>query len=160
MTTLILYATKHGCTKKAAAMLEKRLPPPVTVQPIERSGEIDLEDFDTVIIGGSIHAGRLQSKLQRYCEQNAQALEKKRLGLYLCCMFEGPKRQTQLEEAFAERLRARACCIGLFGGELLFEKMSFIERAIVKKVAKVSQNVSKFDEQAVEAFARDMTRGC
>jgi len=54
---------------------------------------------------------------------------------------------------FWRHLRAHASARGLFGGALDFDKLGFFERAVVKKVAGVSQSVFKVDREAIDAFA-------
>ena len=70
MKTLILYATRHGCAEKCATKL-----------------------------GGSIHAGKIQKGVKDFCAKNLEVLKGKRLGLYLCCMEEGPKAEAQFAAA-------------------------------------------------------------
>ena len=43
--------------------------------------------------------------------------------------------------------------IGLFGGEITFDKMNALEKMIVKKVAKIGQDVSKLNHLAIKEFA-------
>ena len=153
MKTLIVYDTKHGCTLSAAATLKSLLRDDVTVVHVKERSGIDLNTFDVVIVGGSIHAGRVQGRIKKFCEENLAVLEKKRLGLYLCCMYEGEKATAQFEGAFPEKLRKHAVAVGLFGGVVDFDKMNFVERAIVKKVSGVSETVSNVKEDAIEQFA-------
>ncbi|MBL7138822.1 MAG: hypothetical protein ISS17_08615, partial [Bacteroidales bacterium] len=46
--------------------------------------------------------------------------------------------------------------LGLFGGELEFEKLNAFERMIIKQVVNISVDVSKFNEQAVKEFVGKM----
>lgn len=156
MKTIIIYMTSHGCAEKSAGVLKERLGSDVDVCNLKKDTPPDLGIYDTVIIGGSIHAGRVQGKLKKFCAAQAEILEKKRLGLYLCCMETGEKAQKQFDDAYPEGLRKKAIACGLFGGEFNFDKMNFIEKVIVKKVANVTESVSHFHMQAVEDFAKKM----
>jgi len=156
MRTLIAYATNHGCSAAAAARLAARLGGDAVVVDLRDNDKPDLARFDAVVVGGSIHAGQVQKAVRRFCAANAAALRGKRLGLFLCCMYEGDTARQQLEAAFPSELRAHASATGLFGGAFDFERMSFIERAIVKKVAGVSESVSRLDEAAIERFAAEL----
>ena len=156
MKTLIAYATRYGCAKKAAEALRERLGGEVTLVDLRDDGDPDPGPFDAVIVGGSIQAGRVQRKVRAYCDARSAQLLGKRLGLYLCCMYEGDVAAKQLAGAFPEALRGRAAATGLFGGELDIEKIGFVARLVVKKVAGVTESVFKFDEKAVAAFAEKM----
>lgn len=152
MKTLIVYASKHGSSEKAATMLKEKLKSDVTLHNIKKKGLPELNDFDSVIVGGSIHAGEIQSKIKNYCKANSETLSKRHLGLYLCCM-DKEKAQLQFEKAYHEDLREKALTTSLFGGEFVIEKMNWFERAIVKKVAGVNKSVSNIDIGAIERFA-------
>lgn len=152
MKTLILFATRHGSSEKAAQMLKEQLISDVTLHNIKDKGTPDISDFDSVIIGGSIHAGEIQRNIKRYCEKNFEILLKKHLGLYLCCM-DKEKAQMQFEKAYNEELRESTIASSLFGGEFAMDKMNFLERSIVKKVAGIEKSVSNIDHAAIKRFA-------
>ena len=73
-------------------------------------------------------------------------------------MEEGDTARKQMEDNLPEDLRAHASALGLFGGEFDFEKMNFLEKAIVKKVAGVEKTVSRIDTEAVKTFLADFRR--
>jgi menaquinone-dependent protoporphyrinogen oxidase len=153
MSTLIAFATSHGCTENAAHMLERQLDDEVTLVNLKKRSRPDFSSFDTIIIGGSIHAGQIQGKVKRFCRQNLDTLKQKRLGLFLCCMEEGDTAQKQFDEAFPAELRNHAAVTGLFGGAFNFDKMNFLQRAIVKKAAGITESVSKIKEDNIQRFA-------
>ncbi len=158
MKTVILYATRHGAAEEAALLIQKKLGE-ADVFNIKKDPIGDLGGYDTVIVGGSIHAGRIQPAVRKLLGKHAELLLEKRLGLYLCCMYEGETAQEQFDDAFPQHLRDHAVVCGLFGGKFDLEKMSFFERAIVKQVAGVTQSVSKIDKEAIAAFAEQMGGG-
>ena len=153
MKTLIAYATRYGCARRAAEALGSLLGGEVSLVDLKADGDPDPGPFDAVIVGGSIQAGSVQKRVRAYCARRSAELLGKRLGLYLCCMYEGDVAAKQLADAFPEALRSHATASGLFGGEIDLEKIGFIAKVVVKKVAGVTENVSKFDEKAVAAFA-------
>jgi menaquinone-dependent protoporphyrinogen oxidase len=153
MSTLIAYMTRHGCAEKAAELLEGKMNDDVAIINLKKDSKPDLSKFDTIIIGGSIHAGQIQNRIKKFCQKNLNTLLKKRLGLFLCCMEEGETAQKQFEDAYSEELRNHAAAKGLFGGEFDLNRMNFFERAIVKKAANISENVSKLNEAAIYQFA-------
>jgi menaquinone-dependent protoporphyrinogen oxidase len=155
MKTLILYATKHGCAEKCAAKLGGHLGGDVTAVNLNDAGPVDLGDYDTVVIGGSIYAGKIQSKVKAFCERNSEALKAKRLGLFICCLLE-KQAQQEFEAAFPAELIKSAAAKGIFGGEASLDQMTWIERFLMKKVGKMTESVSRIDENAILQFARDL----
>ncbi len=152
MSTIICYMTSNGCTEKVSGLLKSKLAGEVKLANLKHEPEPDLESFSTIIIGGSIHAGRIQKKISSFCQQKEQMLLQKRIGLFICCMEEGEKAQAEFEQAYPESLRQSAAAIGCLGGEFNFERMNLIQRIIVRKVAKVSQTVSRLNQSAIDAF--------
>lgn len=158
MKTLIAYASKHGCAEKCAHLLKKKLSGDVEVFDLKQKFNAEMGSFDTVVIGGSIHAGKIQSSIRKFCAKRLEHLRNKKIGLFLCCMEKGEKAQKQFDGAFPAELRIRASASGLFGGAFDFEKMNFFERAIIKKIAKLDRSVSKIDQEAISRFAEELNR--
>ena len=156
MSTLIVYATRHGCTEKAADILVKNLGSDVSVANLKENKNPDLTKADTIIVGGSIHAGQIQGKIKKFSKKNLDILKQKRLGLFLCCMEEGKKAQEQFDHAYPAELREHASATGLFGGEFNFDMMNFLERFIIKKIAGTTENVSKIKEEQIKKFAQEI----
>ncbi len=156
MSTAIVYISKQGTTRKVAHLLKGKSNSSVDLIDLKKVQKPDIGLYDTVIIGGSIHAGMIQKRIQKFCELNSELLMKKTLGLFLCCMYEDETAIEQFNIAFPERLRNHAKATGLFGGEFIFEKMNFFEKLIVKKVSGFKETVSKINMDEVEKFAQKM----
>lgn len=154
MNTLIVYATTHGCTEKYVQLMRKGISGDVTVLNLKgrKVQNHDFEDFQNVIIGGSIHAGQMQKSVKDFMKRHSLELLHRKLGLFLTCMEEGDTARKQFEDNFPEEFRIHASAAGIFGGEFDFKKMNFLEKAIVKKVAGIKESVSRMDEGAVRDF--------
>jgi menaquinone-dependent protoporphyrinogen oxidase len=156
MKTLIVYATRHGCTETCSEKLKSQIPGGADLVNLKRNADAPVEHYDTVLIGGSIHAGRIQKSVKKFCEKREAALLQKKIGLFLCCMEEGDKAKTQFETAFPASMRDRASARGLFGGEFNFERMNWVERAIVEKIAKTERSISKISGEKISRFISDL----
>jgi len=145
--------SKHGCTRQASPLLKDRISSG-DIELLElKKTKITLDDYDFIVIGGSIHAGSVQKGIYDFCMQNIEILKRKKLGLFICCMKEGKEAKTQFENAFPEELRNHSSANGLFGGEFNFKKMNFMERFLVRKIAKVDKSVSNLNKEAINKFA-------
>ncbi len=144
----------HGCAEKAAVMLSKISWKEVDLVNLREHPPPDLGKYDTVIIGGSIHMETIQDKIKKFCNENEQELLGKRLGLYLCHIYEGESALIQFRNAYTKKLRDHAVAKGLFGGELNIEKMSPYEKSLMKKAGGVDKNISRINQQAIEGFGR------
>jgi menaquinone-dependent protoporphyrinogen oxidase len=153
MKIIILYMSSHGCSEKVANTINERLDDhEVTLHNLKNKMLPHLNGYDVVIIGGSIHAGSIQSKIRSYCVKNEGLLLQKKLGLYLCCMEKGDVARKQFDEAYPANLRKAAIARGLMGGEFNFDKMNFFEKAIVKKVAKIDESISEIKFDIIDDF--------
>ncbi|OIJ19420.1 flavodoxin [Anaerobacillus alkalidiazotrophicus] len=153
MKTAIIYATSRGTTEKAANILMNELHSDVTLINLKKEKSIHLSTYDSVILGSSIHAGMVQGKMKKFININQEELQSKKLGLFICCMYDGEKAKLQFEMAYPEQLRKNAVATGIFGGEFDFAKMNFLEKFIVKVVDQKASNISTLSQQEIKKFA-------
>lgn len=153
MKTIIIYATKHGFTKKCCEKLSEKLNGQVELYNLKENKTVELVQYDKVIIGGSVYVGQIQKEVKEFCLKHIDELKKKKLGLFICGMVEEDKAAEELNNFFSEELINSAVVKGNFGGEFIFSKMNFFERFIIKKIAKTSKDISNFKEENVNKFA-------
>lgn len=159
MPTLIAYAGKHGSTAKYAADLAKMLPGQVKMVDLRKAPDVDLSQYDTVVLGSAIYAGQIQKELRDFSARNLAALLPKKLGLYICCWFAGEQAQKQLQAGFPAELLEAAIVKACFGGEMNLAEMNLAERLAVKLVAKVRESESHYSLAAVQEFAQILCSG-
>ncbi|MBS4211348.1 flavodoxin domain-containing protein [Neobacillus rhizophilus] len=154
MKTLIVYCSSHGTTEKAVSVLCVNIEGEVLAVDLKRDKILfDLDDYDGVIIGGSIHAGEIQRKIKQFIKQHHDELLEKVVGLFLCCIRDGDIAVEQFNHAFPQDLRKNSVAMGLFGGEFIVSKMNFFERQVVKKVDSVIKDESHLNLNAIMEFA-------
>ncbi|MBU7006913.1 flavodoxin domain-containing protein [Phosphitispora fastidiosa] len=160
MKTLIIYTTKYGCTEKAASILKSKMTGEVSVANIAREKAPSLEPFDNVILGGSIYVGKIQKALTKYIDNNLPVLLGKRVGLFICAGQPEPVCSKELEDSFPEELFKHAVVKEVFGHEYRLEKVSFIHKMILRKVAGVTESASALSEEKITSFAKVMEYYC
>ena len=158
MKTAIIYSTTHGFTTSVVQQLKEKLNGEVDIINLRQGHPSGLDSYHRIILGGSIHAGQIQRRLRDFIEQNLDVLANKELGLFICCMHEGQEAKDQLLNAFPEKLHQYSKAEAILGGAFDFDKMNFLERMIVRKVAGVRESTRKTDHKAVERFARRMDK--
>ena len=156
MKTAIIYASKHGTTEMVARKIQKSLGEDrAQLFNLKRNKPFDLSSFEQVIVGGSIHAGSIQKQVSKFLDRHRPELLERRLGLFLCCMHE-QEAENEFSAAFPEVLRNHAITSKIVGGEFRFDKMHFIEKALVKKIAGVNESVSKIDEGKIRELIEEL----
>lgn len=136
MKILVLYASKHGCTKDCATYLVSKLNHETTLINLTAlSNTFDLQPYDWIIIGGSIHIGKIQKEVTLFCEQYLPTLLTKNICLFLCCTT--PDQVNDFfKHNFPAPLLAHAKKSMNFGGDLRPEKMGFFSKKLVSMVSK------------------------
>lgn len=159
MKTAIVYFSKYGTTEKVAHLIGEQLNwDEVYYISLKTNKTPDIKAYDKIIIGTSIYAGNPAKAIKNFCNKNKHILESKKIGLYICCM-EKQKGQEQLENAYPAYLQNIAIAKGIMGGEFLFDKMNFLERFAIKRIAKTDISISNINKEAIRLFSdRMMTR--
>jgi menaquinone-dependent protoporphyrinogen oxidase len=156
---VIVYMSKHGTTEKVANMIKDSINnEPVTLINLKTFKNPDVSKCNLIIIGGSIHVGKIQKNVTRFCKKNEKLLLTKKIGLYLCCMFKGDEAQKEFNKAYSEKLRNHAKAKALMGYELYFEKMNPVIRSIMKKLTGESQNVYNIDIESFNGFLIELRK--
>jgi menaquinone-dependent protoporphyrinogen oxidase len=157
MKTAILFTSKHGTTAKVAQIIAEQLSDNrISIIDLKKKKHPDVNPYDGIILGTSIYAGTSSKKMQRFCKDNIETLRQKRLALFVCGMeLDGAKKQQELAKAYPQELYEYAVSKCFAGGEFLFEKMNFFERAIIKRIAKTDKSVSSINEDAVGRFVTE-----
>ena len=137
MKVLIVYATKHGSSKEAAEMLANS---------IKKNAEVSLfnindnppspEDFDAVVVGGSIRFGKLNSKLKKYIKAHKALLAEKMSAIFICCGI-----AKDFEDYVTMQLPSDLNCplgIHYFGGHLKPDRVHGIFDKILVKAMRES----------------------
>ncbi len=135
MKTLIVYATKYGCTKECVNELYSKIKGEVVTADIKAGNVPSLKGFDNIIVGGSIYVGNLDKKLKQFMETNEITLANKNLWLFMVCGF-ADKAQETMNAAFPKALLKSAKSVQCFGGELNTSKMKFLHKKVVEAVTK------------------------
>ena len=156
--TLIVYATKHGSAEDCAKELAEMMDSDTYVANLKREKSFDLASYDKIIIGGSIYAGRIQKEVSEFCTKNSEVLKTKKLGLFICGMSEGETAEKQIHSSFPQELLNAALAKESFGGKFDFSKMNFMEKMIVKKVAKVESSQTNISDSAIGRLAQIMNQ--
>ncbi|HYW82279.1 MAG TPA: flavodoxin domain-containing protein [Spirochaetia bacterium] len=153
MKVLIVYRSKYGTTESCAQALSGRIKAETTLADLRKGDVPDVHRFDVVLVGGSIYGGRIQREVTSFCEGRGDLLLKRRVGLFLCCLSQGEHAKVQLQTAFPESLAAHAFARSLFGGEVLYDKLTFLDRLLVRGLPRPPRGVSLVDTGAIATMA-------
>ena len=156
MGTLIAYSSRYGTSEKVAALLAERQSGDVRVQNIIEEPNATWKMVDHVIVGCSIRMGTIQDEMKEWLALHEAHLLEHPLALYLCAGTPTEsERIRELEEAYRESLREHAYFVEVVGSGYDFERMGFLDKAIVRMMAKQKESSLQLDDaklnQLVEA---------
>ncbi|TYB91341.1 MAG: flavodoxin [Kosmotoga sp.] len=155
MSTLIIYSSKTGTTEKCAKKLSRLLENDAKLINLNNAKSENLANYDSVILGGNIRAGKAPSKLKKFVHKHPE-LKKKKLGIFLCFADVSEKLDEYLAKNFDEEFLKNCDVKGHFGGVFHFDRMNFIIRKIVKKISE-GHPEPKIKEENIEKFAKDFS---
>jgi menaquinone-dependent protoporphyrinogen oxidase len=152
---IIIYTTKYGFVTKVATTLKAKLGGEVELVNLMKAQAPSLQDYDTVILGGSIYFGKVQKKLAAYVRDAMPELAGKKVGLFVCAGVPDPEtKRKELEQAFPPELMKQAVCKDILGDEIVYEKLSFLDKFITRRISGSTAGQSHFEENRIEAFAQ------
>lgn len=154
MKTAICYATKTGTTKECAELLKKQIPSAVLCN-IE-SDKITLDNYDCIIVGGSIRMGKLHKAAAKFIADNKSTLMNKKCAFFICCGFPD-QAESFLVQNIDKELLAHSVCAASFGGKMDLDKLSGMDKFIAKAVGNSMKNdpnkVPKILPENIKQFA-------
>jgi len=158
LNVAIVYTSKHGTTAEVAGRIAQALAEQgvgdARLIDLGKTPQPDLSSFDAVVVGGPVYRGQPVKQLKTFLTAQADSLRVKPLALFVCGMEDDPaKLESAIAASFDESLRSHACGVWHAGGAFRFDKMGFMAKAIIKKVANTTQSVSKLNDDVPNQIA-------
>lgn len=137
MTVLVTAASKYGSTWQIAVAIAECLERNGIAAEVVRLGEdLDPAGYEAVVVGSGVYAGKWLQSGRRFLTENLQALRSRPVWIFSSGPIGSPPRPAEKDavhiESLVELVGAREH--RLFTGELVHERLSLLERAVVKAV--------------------------
>ncbi|QRV17730.1 menaquinone-dependent protoporphyrinogen IX dehydrogenase (plasmid) [Haloterrigena salifodinae] len=172
VSILVLYGTGEGQTAKVAETiaeaLEERGHESTVTDVAAESGSVDVDEFDAVLVGASIHVGKQQAAIRTFVTERRDALESRPTGFFQVSLSSATDDEARRAEAagyvdaFVEETGWQPDRVGLFGGALRYSKYGFLKRLVMKRIAReatgdtdTARDYEYTDWEEVETFAND-----
>jgi menaquinone-dependent protoporphyrinogen oxidase len=152
MKALILYASKYGSTGDIANRIAAKING-AEVHQLGGDAVPPLDGYDCVIIGSSIYAGAIRKEAKEYVAANADALNGKTLGLFVCGL-DGGKGAEYFDANFPAGMISNAKAAMYLGGLFDPKKAGLFDRLAIWMITKQSGRVDKTDDALIDEFVK------
>jgi len=144
MATLIIYTTKTNATKDISHLIFHGLKDyenPIIIKNVKEVSAINLEDFQTIIIGAPMYMGYYPKKMREFIGKYLEILKKKSLFMFLVGI--DPKLDVSkfLKQSFPQTFIKHLKMSIHVGGEVREENLTLFKRYVLKQVIKESKNI-------------------
>jgi len=155
MNTAILYTTKHGTAAKCAGILKDKASEDIGIVNLMEKKDFSIEPFDRIILGASVYVGKIQPVMTSFCRNYEELLLKKEIGLFICSGDHGETGRGYLK-LFGESLYNHAISKKLFGDEVYWDRLNFIEKLAMRIIKKSNTSTSNIETGAIDDFVTEM----
>jgi menaquinone-dependent protoporphyrinogen oxidase len=166
---LILYSSTNGHTRKISERLQQVIEQQghqVTLVSVDDDARVDLQTFDKIVIGASIHYGKHSPKIRNFINRNKLLLDSKPNAFFSVNIVARKPEKNQPDTnpyllKFLKNIVWHPRELAVFAGKLEYPKYSFFDRLMIQLIMFITKGptdpktVIEFtDWQQVEAFGR------
>ena len=166
---LIIYSSRDGQTLKICQRLQSVIEQhahQVTLVPIEGADREELQSFDKIVVGASIHYGRHNSKVQAFINHYQSILDSKPNAFFsVNVVARKPEKQSPATNPylrkFLKRIRWEPKQMAVFAGKIDYPSYNAFDRFVIRLIMWMTKgptdpsSVVEFtDWEQVDAFAR------
>ena len=156
MRLLVVAASKHGSTAEIATALGEALARRgITTAVADAADVADIEEYDAVVLGSAVYAGRWRQEARELAERHGEFLRSRPVWLFSSGPVGDPLKPEE-DPVDVEQITAIVGSRGhrVFAGKIDKSRLSLAERAIVKSL-KVPEGDYR-DFGAVGAWASEI----
>jgi menaquinone-dependent protoporphyrinogen oxidase len=143
---LIVYATREGQTQKIAEFIAAELTEAghdVSLHNAYNDFSFTLTEYDAIICGASLHAGKIESELVKFLETYKETISHMANSFFLVLLAmaskESPKKEKELAEVrenLKKQLPLEFQSQEMFAGALRYSKYNWFIKLVMKFIAK------------------------
>lgn len=146
---LVCYGSRYGATAEIAERITQTLQEReaiVDLVNLRRETPIEIEQYELIIIGSGIAAGKWTKEPIKWMKKYQDELSKKKIALFVSSAYAAvPEKKEEARIKYLEKIAEKYLknppeSLGLFGGVIDFSKYNIIIRGIMKGIAKANRS--------------------
>ena len=172
MKSAIIYSSTDGQTKKICEIIKKNLSNNAEHKliSINNVSEVDLENYDIIIIGASIRYGKHSSKTLYFVKKNLNFLKTKNNVFFSVNVVARKKGKDTPDtnpyvQKFLKKTKWKPDMLGVFAGKVDYPKYNFLNKQIIRFIMFITKgptDIKKTYEftnwDNVKKFAKEINR--
>ncbi|MCL9777039.1 menaquinone-dependent protoporphyrinogen IX dehydrogenase [Vibrio methylphosphonaticus] len=143
---LYLYSTREGQTQKIIERIAAQCSDSeADLVDLNTVGDIDLSNYERVLIGASIRYGHLNKKLYQFIDRHRKQLDQSRVAFFcvnLTARKEDQGKDTPEGSAYIKTFLKKSpwqpSLIGVFAGALYYPRYNVFDRFMIKFIMKMT----------------------
>ncbi|MDB9776481.1 menaquinone-dependent protoporphyrinogen IX dehydrogenase [Alphaproteobacteria bacterium] len=168
--TLILFSTTDGQTKIICEKIRKLLKNRDLIKliSIDQYENINVQDFDTVVVGASIRYGKHSLQIQNFIKENKKILDKIKTAFFsVNVVARKPEKNSPLTNPyvikFLRKLDWKPNITAVFAGKINYPSYKFVDKQMIRLIMYItkgptdtSKSFEFTDWSKVESFSKDL----
>ena len=153
MNTLIVYTSRYGSTKDSVKNLAASIHGMVDMVDLGCEKAPELGQYQVIIIGGPVLAGRVSRKVRSFVKSHATELASRKVGFFVSALARYDRAMEYLAGSFPAQLRSQAFATETFGGILNLDKVNPLHRIMLKRFAGIKWSRNHINPAGIERMA-------
>jgi|LGVE01.1.fsa_nt_gb menaquinone-dependent protoporphyrinogen oxidase len=148
MKTLILYDSKTGFTKSCAEQIHAMVDDSYIC---DINGiEYNINDYDTILIGAPIYAGKIKKNVAKFIRNNKIKLLSKKLGIF-CAGIHTEEFNKAVQNSIPPEIFYNAQIIHC-GGKITYPELSFLDKLTLRRRLGIKESTTVENKEEMLEF--------
>ena len=171
MSCLLIYSSTDGQTKKICDVIKENLPNnnPIQICTVDEAINLDINNYDQIILGASIRYGNYKSNLFKFIKNNIQILDKKKNAFFsVNVVARKTEKNTPSTNPYIKKFLKKTCWrpkkIEVFAGKVDYPNYNFFNKLVIRFImyitkgpTDISQSYEFTDWEKVKKFSKELS---
>jgi len=146
MTTVVIYHSKYGSTKRYAKFIADALG--ADLKDTEEASKLDFADFEIVVLGAHLMGFAACPPMKKFLKSNKKYLIGKKIAAFLVGGTPPQliDRNALIEKSFPEEIRRRIGAFAYYRGAMDYSRMSFGDKLVMRIASIVMPDKAKIEK--------------
>ena len=171
MSCLLIYSSTDGQTKKICDVIKENLSNknPIQICTVDEAINLDINNYDQIILGASIRYGNYKSNLFKFIKNNIEILDKKNNAFFSVNVVARKKEKNTPDtnpyiKKFLKKTDWRPNKIEVFAGKVDYPNYNFFNKLVIRFImfitkgpTDISQSYEFTDWVKVKKFSKELS---